>query len=241
MQPKTRNYLKRRVNVGQQQSAPGRFVRVLPDTTVHNSPGALLALGFLGVGVGILGNLWQPFTTFLAFWGMFNPAGSPVNLQKQPGIFFVCGVIALGAQFALLFLVFRIETPWKKHKVHGTTPGISLAGAKATAVELVQHVSMIIVWGLLGFVVDTIGDFKFIGQYTSSLDFATSTFLIFIYCGFLYAFTTVAFVKSIEYLWAGFAASDNLKSQRKQPSQSLSQSQSGSTNAGNTTNNLTTN
>lgn len=212
MQPKMRNYLKT-----QGQAAQSRFVRVIPDETIHQPPGALLILGGLGILVGLLGNLWQPLTTFLAFWGMFNPAGSPVNLQKQPGIFLICGVIAIGAQFALLFLVFRIETPWKKHKVTGQAPG-SATGFRATAVELVQHVSMVLIWGVLGFVVDTIGDFKFIGQYTASLDFWTSTFLIFIYAAFLYAFTTIGFVKAIEYVWAGFAAGDNLKQQHQQKS-----------------------
>src|SRR5437879_5199239 len=187
MQPKTRNYLKRGSQSGQAtQQKQSRLVRIIPDETIHNPPGALMILGGLGILAGLLGNLWQPFTTFLAFWGMFNPAGSLVDLQKQPGIAFICGLIAVGAQFALLFMVFRIESPWKKHKVTGQAPGSSAQGWRATAVELVQHVSMVLIWGILGFVVDTIGDFGFASAYTGKLDFWTSTFLVFIYGAFLY-------------------------------------------------------
>jgi hypothetical protein len=39
-------------------------------------------------------------------------------------------------------------------------------------------------------------------------------FIIFCYAVALYALSTIAFVRSIEHLWAGFAAADNLKRER---------------------------
>jgi hypothetical protein len=145
---------------------------------------------------------------------MFNPRGTPVDPGKQPAIFMICGLIAVSFQFALIMLVFRLDTTWKKHKVTGNT-SIKEA-ARSTAIELVQHVNLVMVWGALGFVVDTIGDYTFIAIYTALLDPVTSTFIIFCYAVGLYALSTIAFVRSIEYLWAGFAASDNLKREHMQ-------------------------
>ena len=148
-----------------------------------------------------------------AFWTMFNPAGTPVNPGKQPVVFMICGLIALSFQFALMMLVFRLDTTWKKHRVTGTIPAVKRTAQqfKSTAVEIVQHVNLVMVWGGLGFVVDTIGDYTFISVYTAQLDPLTSSFIIFCYAVGLYALSTIAFVRSIEYLWAGFVALEKWK------------------------------
>jgi hypothetical protein len=188
------------------------FIRQVPDQTVHQPPGAMFLIGGLGVLAGFGANVWQMITTFTAFWTMFNPKGTPVDPGKQPAIFMICGLIAFSFQFALIMLVFRLDTTWKKHHIVGSNPLQSTKEAiRATAVEVVQHVNLVMVWGGLGFVVDTIGDYTFIAVYTAMLDPVTSTFIIFCYAVGLYALSTIAFVRSIEYLWAGFAASDNLK------------------------------
>ena len=202
-----------------------KFARSLPDQTVHHPPGAMFLLGGFGILFGFAANVWQMVTTFTAFWSMFNPRGSAVDPGKQPAVFAICGLIALSFQFALMMLTFRIDTTWKKYKVVGQPADKDIKGFaqarasqfKATAVEIVQHVSLVTVWGGLGFVVDTIGDYTFIAIYTASLDFLTSTFIIFCYAVGLYALSTIAFVRSIEYLWAGFAAADNLKKQNQHP------------------------
>ena len=184
------------------------FTRVLPDETVHQFPGAMFAIGGIGVLLGFGANVWQMITTFTAFWDMFNPKGTPVDPGKQPVVFMICGLIAVSFQFALIMLVFKIDTSWKKNKVSSGTA----AGAKNTAIEIVQHITLATAWGALGFAVDTIGDYTFITVYIPTrLDEATSAFIIFCYVVGLYALSTVAFVRSIEYLWAGFAAADNLK------------------------------
>ena len=199
---------------GRSSSGPTRvFVRQMPDQTVHTPPGAMYIIGGLGVLLGFGANIWQMITTFTAFWTMFNPKGTPVDPGKQPAIFMICGLIAVSFQFALIMLVFRLDTTWKKHRVTGGAPGVkgTAQAMRSTAIEVVQHVNLVVIWGGLGFVVDTIGDYTFIAVYTATLDPVTSTFIIFCYAVGLYALSTIAFVRSIEYLWAGFAAADNLK------------------------------
>src|SRR6266487_3069754 len=96
---------------GQSSSGPTRvFVRQMPDQTVHTPPGAMYIIGGLGVLLGFGANIWQMITTFTAFWTMFNPKGTPVDPGKQPAIFMICGLIAVSFQFALIMLVFRLDT-----------------------------------------------------------------------------------------------------------------------------------
>ena len=201
----------------QQQQKTGQkpnVTRRLPDNTVHNPPGAML----IGVIAGLGANLWQMLTTIFAFLLMFSLGrSSAINLGDI--IFWICALIAFSFQFALIMLVFRIDSTWKKHKVNGTGSKKQQKQAdalRATAVEVVQQVSLVLVWGALAFVIDTIGDYTFIGSKTANLDETTAAFIIFCYAVALYALSTVAFVRSIEYLWAGYAAADNLKRERDQ-------------------------
>jgi hypothetical protein len=192
----------------QSQQQKPKVTRRLPDNTVHNPPGAMLTIGWIGVAAGVLANLWQMLTTILAFLLLFR---APLQWDMTLGI---CALIAFSFQFALIMLVFRIDSTWKKHKVNGTGSKKQQGTAKAlraTAVEIVQQVSLVLIWGALAFVVDTIGDYTFIGSKTASLDETTAAFIIFMYAVALYALSTIAFVRSIEYLWAGYAAADNLK------------------------------
>src|SRR5437879_5610989 len=128
---------------------------------------------------------------------MFNPRHVPIDWSKQPMVFIVCAIIAISFQFALLMLVFRIDTAWKKHKVNDT-PNLADRGQqfRATAIEVVQHVDLVLIWGGIGFAVDTIGDYTFVSALTIGLDIVTSSFLIFCYAIALYALSTVAFARS---------------------------------------------
>lgn len=175
----------------------------LPDETVHLPPIALFALGGIGVLAGILTNIWQMITTFVAFWSMFNPQARPFDFQRQPVIVAICGLIAFSFQLALMFLVFRLDKTWKKNKATGESPS---KAARDAVVEVVQQTDLVLIWSLLGFVVDTIGDYTFINLYTGSVDATTAIFLIFIYAVALYALSTIGFVRSLEYVWSGFAA-----------------------------------
>jgi hypothetical protein len=221
IQQQPRNYLKKKnSHKPDPKKTHVRFGHQLPDSTVHNPPGAMFFIGGLGILAGIAANIWQFITTFTAFWQMFNPKGTPVDTGKQPVLFVICGMMAFSFQFALMMLVFRLDATWKKHQVTGQVNVQQYSQAKraqfkSTAIEIVQHVNLVLLWGGLGFVVDTIGDYSFITTYTTALDPATSVFIIFCYAIALYALSTVAFVRSIEYLWAGFAAADHLKQQNQ--------------------------
>ena len=175
----------------------------LPDETVHLPPIALFALGGIGVLAGILTNIWQMITTFVAFWSMFNPKARPFDFQRQPVIVAICGLIAFSFQLALMFLVFRLDKTWKKNKAAGESTG---KAARDAVVEVVQQTDLVLIWSLLGFIVDTVGDYTFISLYTGGTDAGTAIFLIFIYSVALYALSTIGFVRSLEYVWSGFAA-----------------------------------
>src|SRR5215471_19356757 len=86
----------------------------MPDRTIHHPPIAMYIIGGSGVLLGIGTNLFQMFTTFIAFWSILNPNGSLVDLGKQPMDFAICAFIALSFQFSLIVLTFRIDTTWKR-------------------------------------------------------------------------------------------------------------------------------
>jgi hypothetical protein len=175
----------------------------LPDETVHLPPIALFALGGAGTIAGILTNIWQMITTFVAFWVLFSPKGRAIDFQKQPVLIAICTLIAFSFQLALAFLVFRLDHAWKRNKVETENGG---RAARAAVIEVVQQTDLILLWSLLGFVVDTVGDYTFISLYTAGADWATSAFLIFMYAVALYSLSTIGFVRSLEYVWAGFSA-----------------------------------
>jgi len=99
-------------------------------------------------------------------------------------------------------LVFRIERDWKNSKAKKQN---GVDAAKSTAIEIVQHVPLVLFWGVLGFIADTVGDYTFLNIYTDNW------FLLFMYGCALYASSTIMFARSIEYLWAGFVALERWK------------------------------
>jgi hypothetical protein len=198
-----------------QQQGPGigaTMKRQMPDATLHHPPIVMFAIGGIGTLAGTGTNVWQMITTYIAFWSMLNPSHSPTDLQSQPMDVVICGLIAFSFQFALIMLCFRIDSAWKKKNATVTLP--KTQAVVSTAIEVVQHVNLVMVWGALGFIVDTVGDYTFISIYTASLDPASATFIIFLYAVALYALSTVAFVRSIEFLWAGFRAADAVRASR---------------------------
>jgi hypothetical protein len=187
----------------------GRQRAQAPDQTTHQAPGCLILLGVIVILVGTAGLIWQIFTTFSALWELLNPPGVPINYQAQPVIFIMCALIAVSFEFALLMLVWRIDTQWKKH--NSVTPdGKKEQRMKALAVEVVQHVDLMMIWGFLGFVVDTVGDYLFVAQYAARAGATYEVLFIFLYVVSLYAMTTIGYVRAWEYVWAGMAASRNI-------------------------------
>lgn len=180
----------------------------LPDDTIFVPPISMFLLGGGGILVALGANVWQVFTSFTAFFTMFAQ-GSNYQAMKaidrvgaQPLISIICALIAISFQFAILFLVFRIERDWKNSKAKYQS---GVDAAKSTAVEVVQHVPLVLFWGVLGFIADTVGDYTFLNIYTDNW------FLLFMYGCALYASSTIMFARSIEYLWAGFVTLERWK------------------------------
>ena len=191
----------------------------LPDRTVHHVPGVMTLLGGLGVVAGITANGWQMFTTMTALYQMFTGNASLPSLNLSNITLDICAFIAFSFQLALLFLVFRIDTRWKRQQT-GTTSAKKKRGTTRSygfaAVEVVQHLGLFAVWVGLAFVVDTLGDYSFIASKTTYADPTSSAFLIFLYAVALYALSTLAFVRSIEYLWAAAAVQEQWEDRREE-------------------------
>lgn len=186
-----------------------RTTRQAPDTTTHQAPGCLITLGIMVILVGTAGLCWQVFTTFSGLWMLLNPPGVPINYQAQPIVFIMCGLIAVSFEFALLLMIWRIDTQWKRHNA-ATPDGKKEGRMKALAVEVVQHVDLMMIWGALGFLVDTAGDYLFVAPYVAHVGAAYQVIFIFLYIVSLYAVTTIGYVRAWEYVWAGMAASRNI-------------------------------
>jgi hypothetical protein len=199
-----KNYTSRKPG-GADKSMKGQS---LPDDTIFVPPISMFLLGGGGILVALGANIWQVFTSFSAFFTMFTQ-GSNYQAMKaidkvgaQPLISIICALIAISFQFATLFLVFRIERDWKNSTAKKQN---GIDAAKSTAVEIVQHVPLVLFWGVLGFIADTVGDYTFLNIYTDNW------FLLFMYGCALYASSTIMFARSIEYLWAGFVALERWK------------------------------
>lgn len=171
-------------------------------------PISMFLLGGGGILIALGANIWQVFTSFTAFFSMFTQGSNyqamkPIDrVGAQPLISIICALIAISFQFAILFLVFKIDRDWRNSKAKKQN---GVDAAKSTAVEIVQHVPLVLFWGVLGFIADTVGDYTFLNIYTDNW------FLLFMYGCALYASSTIMFARSIEYLWAGFVALERWK------------------------------
>lgn len=204
----------------------------MPDETVHQPPSAMAVIGAIGVIAGALANLWQQGTTIDGVFQMFTNGrhaftdfGS-VFTSFGNVIYDICFLIAFSFQSALIYLVFRIDTKWKKQgtglgKGKKGRAGSGVVDYGKSAVEVVQQMGLFGLWVCLAFVIDTLGDYMFISSKISpSVDAVTAAFLIFLYAVALYALSTIAFVRAWEYLWASSKAKDYwnaLRESRRQP------------------------
>jgi hypothetical protein len=183
----------------------------MPDETLHQPPAAMAALGWIGVIAGVCANFWQMYTTICAIWQMFTGSTVPI-LDFYNVTFDICFLIAFSSQFALLYLVFRINTRWKKQQAGGTMgkkKKSAASGYTSAAIEVVQQLGLFAVWVGLAFVIETLGDFIFISARTAHVDPATAAFLVFLYAVALYALATICFARAWEYLWAASAGRDD--------------------------------
>ncbi len=185
----------------------------LSNDTLFVPPGSMFLLGGIGIFVGICANLWQMYTSFSAFQHLFvgGPIYKGMSASGQsaalPIITIVCALVSVAFQLAILYLVFRIDRSWKDTKAHATT-GKGSDAARHTAVELMHHVPLLLLWGILGFIADTVGDYTFIALYSDDW------FIQFMYGAALYASSTVMLVGAIEFIWAGMISYEKFKAWR---------------------------
>src|SRR5260370_12602251 len=133
--------------------------------------------------------------------------GTRVSNASKPLKYVVAAFMATAMLFDILVLPFKIDTRWKKN-TYGTnlSPIDKMKGYGAAAIEVVQHVDVVTVYGLLSFGLDSLGDYTFIAGILQGLDFPSTLFVTFIYATSLYALSTVAFVRSIESIRSATAA-----------------------------------
>ena len=91
----------------------------------------------------------------------------------------------------------EIERRWKEERAQGKSTS-KVEAAKHTAVEVVNHIPLVVIWGVLGLVADTLGDVVFEGLYTNDW------FLLFMYGACLYALSGIGLPLSLECIWSGW-------------------------------------
>lgn len=194
-----------------------------PDSIVHTPPIVHYFLGLVGILFGFSANLWQVFTTILALVQLMTPSGAKFSFASMGWKLGVAVIIACATQFGLTIMVWRIDTTWKRKNAStgsSSQAGQMLKGYGLAAVEVVQHVDLVTAWGLISFCVDTVGDFTFVSSVLTGIGLTQTVFLTFLYAISLYALSTIGFVRSVEYIWAGLISSANYVKQHQQQSTS---------------------
>jgi hypothetical protein len=180
-----------------------------PDSTVHTPPIVHYVLGGIGILFGFSANMWQVFTTIIALVSMMSPPNAKINYASLGWKLAIAILIACATQFGLTILVWRIDTTWKRKNAASPAgkPGEMIRGYGLAAVEVVQHIDLVTFWGLVAFAVDTVGDYTFVSGVLTGIAPGQTIFLTFLYASSLYALSTIGFVRSVEYIWAGLIVS----------------------------------
>lgn len=182
------------------------FQTFVPDGTVHHPPWFTYNLANIGVIAGILANLWQVFTSVVAFFNMFVQGSVYRHLSgggqanATAGALAVSIGMAMAFQLGVLFFVFRVSSEFKEQKVK---VGDNMQAVKSTAVAMISHHRLLLAWSLLSFAADTVGDFTFITLLT--IDFSMELG----YTLSLYAMSTIVLSASLERHWAAKVSLEN--------------------------------
>jgi hypothetical protein len=173
----------------QEQQSQSRFAFFDQEAeAVYHPPWFVFGLAWSGIATGIMANLWQITTSVIAFFSLFA-------LNRSQGAAYIGALLAsigmaITFQLGLMFFVFRVHQEMKTRKV-ASIDGTRQA-AKETAVAMVSQHKILLVWTIISFMADTVGDFTFIGLLTSN------AFLVFMYAASLYAASTILFSKALE-------------------------------------------
>jgi len=175
----------------------------------HHPPWFVNGLAWIGIGIGIGANVLQVYTSDIAFQTMIraNEVYKAMNMKGQAGaepvIQLICLGIALIFQLGMLFFVFRIKQEYKNTRTEGIK---GMEAIRHTAVNMIDHQKILLIWTIIAFVADTLGDYTFINLYVDD------PFVIFMYAAALYAASTVLLSKALETQWAAAVAYRNWKS-----------------------------
>src|SRR5260370_15369561 len=157
---------------GQRPKSPGAK-HFDPDTlSSHHPRWFTYWLANIGVGSGILANLWQVFTSVVAFFTLFSEGAIYKSLDNhgQVGATFAALAIALlmavSFQLGVMFFVFKVAAEFKEQKVK---VGDGNTAVKYTAVQMIHHHRLLSAWMLVSFFADTVGDFTFINSLSNDI------------------------------------------------------------------------
>jgi len=180
--------------------------------STHHPPWFTNGLAWLGIAVGIFGNLMQIYTSDIAYQQLIRTNEVWLHLSRsgqagaEPVIQIICFGVSIVFQLGLMYFVFRITQEFKNTKTQMGVKGME--AIKYTAVHIIDHQKVLLLWTIIAFAYDTLGDFTFINLYTDD------PFSIFIYTAALYAASTVLLSKALEKQWAASIAYANWKSFR---------------------------
>jgi hypothetical protein len=180
--------------------------------STHHPPWFTNGLAWLGIAIGIVGNLMQVYTSDIAYQQLIRTNEVWLHMSKagqagaEPVIQIICFGVSVIFQLGLMYFVFRITQEFKNTKVQHGVKGME--AIKYTAVNIIDHQKVLLLWTIIAFAYDTLGDFTFINLYTDD------PFSIFIYTAALYAASTVLLSKALEKQWAASIAYANWKSFR---------------------------
>src|SRR6266849_6108792 len=136
----------------------------------HNPPWFSYSLAGIGVLCGIVANLWQVFTSVIAFFNMFVQGAVYKNMDQHSqgnataGALTVSIGMSIAFQLGVMSFVFRVHQEFKEQKVK---VGDNMQAVKSTAVQMVSHHRLLLAWSVISFAADTVGDFTFINLLTN--------------------------------------------------------------------------
>jgi hypothetical protein len=193
---------------GEPNRQPSGAKQFDPDhLSIHHPPWFSYWLANIGVVSGILANLWQVFTSVVAFFTLFSEGAIYKSLDNhgQVGATFAALAIALlmavSFQLGVMFFVFKVAAAFKEQKIKVGVDGN--AAIKSTAVQMIHHHRLLSAWMLVSFFADTVGDFTFINSISNDV------FMLLGYTLSLYAVSTVLLSASLERHWAAKVGLEN--------------------------------
>jgi len=174
--------------------------------SVHHPPWFNYGLAGFGVLCGIGANLWQVFTSVIAFFNMFVQGAVYKNMAPSSQGNATAGALAVSIgmsiafQLGVMFFVFRVHQEFKEQKVK---IGDNMQAVKSTAVQMIAHHRLLLAWSVISFAADTVGDFTFINLLSND------PLLQLGYTLSLYAVSTIILSASLERHWAANVALEN--------------------------------